>query len=127
MVTSAFARQERLDLARRQLARRRVERDVVQRGEEVVLVAVDLRPLAVLQGVLDGELVQPQLVLEVVEVRLGRVGEVDPDGAALGLEVVADLGEREPLRHEPPAPVRAGLRRGAGRGRGLGHGGMLST
>ena len=65
-----------------------VEADRVGGEEGVAVVAVELGPLVLLDGVLDGEPVQAELVGELGEVRFGRFTEVDPDrGVRFGQEV----------------------------------------
>ena len=62
-------------------------RPVVESGGEendqaARLVLVDLRPLVRRSDVFDGERVQRQLLLEVVDLGAGRTRQVDPDQAA---------------------------------------------
>ena len=68
--------------------------------EEVVGVEVELGPLVRLEGVLDGELVEPELGGERLELAGGGVAHVDPDDgirigqAGLELRGVEVLGRQ---------------------------------
>jgi hypothetical protein len=79
------------------------------------------------QGVLDGELVQPELGGQLVKLFLRRAGEIDPHDGLRIHEVFGHIGHREPLRLEDPLPVhprhefthRYGPSRAPARGRSL--------
>ena len=76
-----------------------------ERDEERVAVALELGPLVGQVGVLDGEVVQPELGLHLLEERLVGLVEADPDEAVVLLEDLADVLERD-IRH--PAALRVG-------------------
>ena len=54
----------------------------LEHDEDAGLVELDLGPLAALDGVLDGQGVQLQLLVHLVELRLGRVLQPDPQEVA---------------------------------------------
>ena len=68
-----------------------VERHVVHRDEDVVVVVVELRPLPLRRGILDRQRVEAELLRDQREVVLLRRLEVEPDDAVAILEVVGDL------------------------------------
>jgi len=64
-----------------------------QHDEEAAIVELELGPLVRAQRVLDGQVVQPELLLYAAEQGLFRLVEPDPDeGIGVLLEDVADLG-----------------------------------
>jgi hypothetical protein len=73
----------------------------------VVGVPVQLGPLVRLDGVLDGERMQPELIADLDDV-LGRWrAQVDPDdGVGIG-QVVGDIFDREVLLLQPSVAVAA--------------------
>ncbi len=76
-----------------------------ERDEERVAVALQLGPLVGQVGVLDGQVVQPELGLHLLEQRLVGLVEADPDEAVVLLEDLADVLERD-VRHA--ATLRVG-------------------
>ena len=88
-----------------------VEAHGVARQEQVARVVVDLRPLVRLDGVLDRQCVQPQLVGEPgVFRRKSRVGveEVDSRRPRLVGQALGHLGDREVLVGQHAVAVRTG-------------------
>ena len=85
-----------------------VEPHGVARQEQVARVVVDLRPLVRLDGVLDRQCVQPQLVGEPREVGLVGMEEVDPHDHALVGQALGHLGDREVLVGQHAVAVRTG-------------------
>ncbi len=61
---------------------------------------VDLGTLVGSERVLDGELVQAELVGELVQLLLGRSAEVHPHDGVGTLQVLGDVGDRKALRLE---------------------------
>ena len=69
---------------------------------------VELGALAGLQGVLDRQLVEAELLGEGRQGGLGGTAEVHPrEGVGVG-QAFGELGHREVLGHEDPLPVGAG-------------------
>ena len=68
-----------------------------QYDEPVLVVLLDLRALAGLVRVLDGELVEVQLVREAVELLLRRVGHADPDEPLPGIPALRRVREADRL------------------------------
>jgi hypothetical protein len=64
-----------------------------ERDEEGIAVALELGPLVREVGVLDGQVVQPELRLDLLEQRLVRLVETDPHEAVLMLEDLGDVGQ----------------------------------
>jgi hypothetical protein len=86
-----------------------LDRHGVDVDEQVGGVAVELGPLVVLDGVLDRQRVQVELLDHDAEVGGVRVVEVQPhDGVRVRVEVLPDPLGGEPLGHEPPRPVQPG-------------------
>jgi hypothetical protein len=109
---------EDADFRRAELTRLASLAHRVRRREQVRLVAVELRTLAPLQGVLDGERMEPELRhddLQVIEVRLAQV-EPHDDGV-VRLEQAGDPLRREAHVDELPAAIGAGAGRAARRPR----------
>ncbi len=78
----------------------------LQGEEQRVLVALELRPLVGGEGVLDGERVQAELLLDGGELLLARLVQADPDEVAgLGRELAdpAELARREVV--DDPLPL----------------------
>ena len=71
-------------------------------------VVVDLGSLVGSQGIFDGQLVQPELVGELVELLPGGLAEVDPDDGVGPLEVLGHVGDGEVLGFERPFAVHPG-------------------
>ncbi len=99
---------EGVDLGLHELGPLPVEVDRVGGEEQVGGVAVDLRALVGLQGVLDGQLVEAQLGGDLGEVVGRRMAVVDPDERARAFEMVRHRGHREALAIELAFPVAAG-------------------
>ena len=91
----------------------------------MALVAVKLRALVLLHGVLDGQRVQPELLAQHGQVAVVGIPQVQPDGDRLIGQVIADLGHGETLELEPAVPVEPGACLAPGRrdlaDRGNGH------
>jgi hypothetical protein len=88
---------ERGQLAGGEPAGGRVQTDRVGGEEGVVLVAVQLGPLMLLDGVLDRQRVQPELLGDDLQVGPVGLAQVQPHHRARLTEVVGDLGGREVL------------------------------
>ena len=71
-------------------------------------VAVELRALVRAERVLDGELVQAELVGELVELLLRRTAQVHPHHRVGVLEVLGDVGDGKALGLESALPVHPG-------------------
>ena len=84
----------------------RVQADGVGGEEVVVLVAVQLGPLVLLDGVLDRQGMQPELLGDELQVGLVGLAQVQPHHRARLLEVVGDLGGREVLGLQHPLSVQ---------------------
>jgi hypothetical protein len=82
----------------------------------VALVAVKLRALMFLHGLLDGQRMQPELLAQHGQVAVVRVTQVQPDGDRLIGQVITDLGDGETLELEPAVPVKPGACLAFGRG-----------
>jgi hypothetical protein len=85
-----------------------VEVHGVARQEQVARVAIDLRALVRLEGVLDGHGMQVELAGQPGEVVGRRVHEVDPDDRVGLGESLGHVREREVLGVEDPGPVAPG-------------------
>jgi hypothetical protein len=72
----------------------------------VVLVAVQLGPLVLLDGVFDGQEVQPELLGDDLQVLLVGLAQVQPHHRVRLLEVLGDLGGREVLGFQHPIAVQ---------------------
>jgi hypothetical protein len=72
----------------------------------MVLVAVQLGPLVLLDGVLDGQGVQPKLLGDDRQILLVGLAQVQPHHRVRLLEVVGDLGGREVLGFQHPLSVQ---------------------
>ena len=99
-------RDEGVDLGLRELALLDVHPDGVARQEGVGGVAVDLGALVRPEGVLDGQLVEAELVRQFVQLVQRGPAEVDPDHGVRPFEVIRDIGDREPLGFENTLAVR---------------------
>jgi hypothetical protein len=99
---------ERGDLADCECAGGGVRVDGVGVEEQVGGVSVEFGPLGGVQGVFDGQFVQPELLVDHVEVGLGRAAKVEPDHRAFGREVVGDVRDREVGLLEDSVPVEPG-------------------
>ena len=77
----------------------------------MALIAVKLRALVLLHGILDGQRMQPEFLAQHGKVLVVRVAQVKPDGNPFIGEMITDLGYGETLELEPAVPVkpRAGL------------------
>ena len=75
----------------------------------MVLVAVQLGPLVPLDGVLDRQGVQPELLRDDRQILLVGLTQVQPDDRGRLLEVVGDLGGREVLGLQHPIAVQPGM------------------
>lgn len=107
---------EEADLADGQLTGGLGEGDRTEVDELVAAVAVELGPLVLVHGVLDGKRVQTELLRDDAEVGLVRIVQVQPDQAVgIGSQVPADVLGRESLGQQ-----------GAGSVQGLGTGGCAS-
>jgi len=73
-------------------------------------IALELGPLVVLEGVLDRERVEAELVGDLLEVVPVGHAQVGPDDAVLLLEVVGDLLDREVLVGEDALAPDPGAR-----------------
>jgi len=71
-------------------------------------VAVELGPLVLGDGVLDGQTVQLEFLGDRGDVVLVRFADVHPDDGRGFLEVVGDLLDGKVLGLEDPVPVRPG-------------------
>ncbi len=69
----------------------------------MVAVAVQLGPLVGVQGVLDRQGVQAELVDEHGHVLRGRLQQVQPQHVALDGQVLADLADREAAPTSTPS------------------------
>ena len=72
-------------------------------------VVVELGPLVGLERVLDGQLVQAELVGQLVELVARRAAQVDPDHRVGPFEVVGDVGDREVLGLQHALAVHPGV------------------
>ena len=68
--------------------------DRVQDGEQRIAVLLDLRPLVAVARVVDGELVQAELLRHLVELVHRRLEQRDPDEAVGPAHVLADVLDR---------------------------------
>lgn len=76
----------------------------------MVAVVVEFGPFVCLDGVLDGERMQPELPGEGGQVVCRRRVQIDPDdGARVGPEPGAGLVDAEALGRQPTIDVKAGL------------------
>ena len=75
----------------------------------MVLVAVQLGPLVLQGGVLDGQWVQPELLGDDLQVLLVGFAQVQPHHRVGLLEVVGDLGGWEVLGLQYPLAVQPGV------------------
>jgi hypothetical protein len=100
---------ERSQLTGDQLAGVMIQADGVGGEEVVVLVAVQLGPLMLLDGVLDGQRVQPELLGDDLQVLLVGLAQVQPHHRVRLLEEVGDLGGREVLGLQHPLAVQPGV------------------
>jgi hypothetical protein len=87
----------------------RVQADGVRGEEVVVLVAVQLGPLMLLDGVLDRQRMQPELLRDDLQVGMVGLAQVQPHHRAGLLEVVGDLSGREVLGLQHPLAVQPGM------------------
>ena len=94
------------ELAGGQFSRAGVQPRSVHVQEQVSAVAVKLRALVLMLGVLHGQRVQPELLAQHSQVTVVRVTQVQPDGDRLIGEVVTDLSNRETLKLKPAIPVQ---------------------
>ena len=85
------------ELAADQLRRRPVEPHGVGGEEQVIGVPVQFGPLMALDGVLDRERVQPELLGQDGQVSVVGVVQVEPDRHPLLPEELTDLGDSEAL------------------------------
>jgi hypothetical protein len=97
---------ERSQLTGDQLAGVMSQADGVGGEEVVVLVAVQLGPLMLLDGVLDGQRVQPELLGDDLQVLLVGLAQVQPHHRVRLLEEGGDLGGREVLGLQHPLAVQ---------------------
>ena len=100
----------------RQFAGAGVELCSVGGQEQVAAVAVQLRPLALVDRVLDGQRMQAELLAQHIQVVAVGVAQVQPDGDGRVVNVVADVGDREALEFEMSVPVEPGAGLALGRG-----------
>ncbi len=103
------------ELAGLQRAAVRVHRDGVGAHEQVVAVAVELGALALVPGVLDGQLVQAELLVDHGEVGRGGGAEVEPDGEVRFADIAGYVLDREVLQGQVAVAVEPGSRH-AGQG-----------
>ena len=75
----------------------------------MVLVAVQLGPLVLLDGVLDRQRVEPELLRDDLQVLLVGLAQVQPHHRVRLLEVVGDLGGWEVLGLQLPLSVQPGV------------------
>ena len=73
-------------------------------------VAVQLRPLVLMDGVLDGQRVQAELGAEHVQVLTVGLTQAQPHHRGIIPEKVADLGDRKPFQLQHAARVQPGAR-----------------
>ena len=98
---------ERVDLGLDQRGFVGIDTNRVGGQEQVRLVVVELGSLMRAERVLDGQLVEAELVGELVELLLRRTAQVDPHhGVGFG-EVVGHLCDREVLGLEHPVAIHA--------------------
>ena len=95
-----IARDEHADLARVELTRDGVERERVGVYEQVRVVAVELRALMLVDGILDGQRVQLQLLGDRRQLLAGRFAVVEPHERVRFGDVVGDFADREVLAVE---------------------------
>jgi hypothetical protein len=86
-----------------------IQADGVGGEEVVVLVAVQFRPLVLLDGVLDRQGVEPELLRDDLQVLLVGLAQVQPHHRVGLLEVVGDLGGWEVLGLQLPLSVQPGV------------------
>jgi hypothetical protein len=86
-----------------------IQADGVGGQEVVVLVAVQLGPLVLLDGVLDRQGVEPELLRDELQVLLVGLAQVQPHHRARLLEVVGDLRRREVLGLQHPIAIQPGV------------------
>ena len=79
-----------------------------QYHEQRVLVELDLRPLVGIVGVLDGEIVETELLLDPAQHRLVWVVEPKPDELVISGQGPADLIDAE-IRHSLAAGVGSAI------------------
>ena len=77
----------------------------LEHDEDGVAVAVELRALVGVQGVLDGERMQVPELGDLVELGLRRLGQADPREAAVGGGIRGGVGQRRRAGPADPAVV----------------------
>ena len=111
-------RDEGRHFVRGQLTRHLVERHRVHAQKEVRTVPVEFGPLALGEGILDGQFVQTKLCLEHAELLGIRAAEVEPDDPVVGLQMIGDVGDGKVLEDhvtiaiEPASSWKVGVRLG---------------
>jgi hypothetical protein len=105
-VISARGGNERGKLAFLESAGGRVQADGIGGQERVVLVTVQFGPLMFLDGVLDRQRVQPELLRDDRQVLLVGLTQVQPHHRVRLLQEVGDLGGREVLGLQHPLSVQ---------------------
>ena len=83
-----------------QLSGAGVQRERVGVHEQVRVIAVELRALVLVDGVLDGQRVQAQLLGDRRQLLAGRLAVVQPHKRVGFGDVVGDLADREVLAHQ---------------------------
>ena len=86
-----------------------VEVNGVAHHEQVAGVALDFRPLVLPEGVLDGELVKAELVLQLLHLLGRRRAVVDPHDRVGTFEVVGDVRDGVVLGLEDALAVHPGV------------------
>jgi hypothetical protein len=86
-----------------------IQADGVGGEKVVVLVAVQLGPLVLLDGVLDRQGVEPEFLRDELQVLLVGLAQVQPHHRIRLLEVVGDLGRRVVLGLQHPIAVQPGM------------------
>jgi hypothetical protein len=76
--------------------------------EQVGGIVVELGALGLVQGVLDGQLVQPELGVDHVEVAWRGSAQVQPNHRRRIAHVLGDVGDREVLQQEGAVAVQPG-------------------
>ena len=86
-----------------------VEANGVAHHEQVARVTLDLRPLVLPKSVLDGELVEAQLLLQLFHLLGRRRAVVHPHDRVGAFEVVGDVRDGEVLGFEDSLAVHPGV------------------
>ena len=95
------------ELAALEVRRLRIHRDRVSAQEQVRVVVVEFRPLPFVRGVFDGQRVQPELLLDVIEACLiVDRANVEPDNRAGVVDALGDVSDRKVLFLEHPVAVQ---------------------